>query len=334
MTGLPQCDRCTPLGHDHHQRADEPAVWVPDRREWLCEHCRDELGVTPIPSDDGLHPNITDINYHADLESLSSSGAKSLLDCPAKFDYGRRNPSKPKQEYDFGHVTHKLVLGEGADIVIVPFEEWRTNEAKAMRDQAYAEHKIPIKPSQYAIAQQMAAAVLEHPLAAKLLQAPGYSELSGYWHDPLTGVRLRYRPDRLAELPGRIVCVDYKSTKDANPVQFAKASIDYGYIQSDPWYRAGLEANGITDDPAFIFIAQEKTAPYLVSVLQHDPDDVMRGAELNRAAIDLYAHCRDTNHWPGYGDGLHTMRMPGWHAPQHESRMEAITRMSEIATAA
>ncbi|KLI04560.1 hypothetical protein ACT17_20655 [Mycolicibacterium conceptionense] len=290
--------------------------------------------MTPIPSDDGLHPNITDINYHADLESLSSTGAKSLLDCPAKFDYGRRNPSKPKQEYDFGHVTHKLVLGEGADIVIVPFEEWRTNEAKAMRDQAYAEHKIPIKPSQYAIAQQMAAAVLEHPLAAKLLQAPGYSELSGYWHDPLTGVRCRYRPDRLAELPGRIVCVDYKSTKDANPVQFAKASIDYGYIQSDPWYRAGLEANGITDDPAFIFIAQEKTAPYLVSVLQHDPDDVQRGRELNRAAIDLYAHCRDTNHWPGYGDGLHTMRMPGWHAPQHESRMEAITRMSEIATAA
>uniref|UniRef100_A0AAU8GM12 RecE-like exonuclease n=1 Tax=Mycobacterium phage Farewell TaxID=3158893 RepID=A0AAU8GM12_9CAUD len=331
MTGLPQCDRCTPLGKDHHQRPDEAAVWVPDRREWLCEHCRDEHAVTPIPTDDGLHLGITDINYHADTESLSSSGARTLLIAPAKFDYERLNPPKPKQEYDFGHVAHKLVLGEGADIVVVPFETWNTNKAKAMRDEAYAQHKIPIKPSQLAIAKQMAAAVLAHPLAAKLLEATGYSELSGYWRDPLTGVRLRYRPDRLAELPGRIVCVDYKTTTDASPAHFGKASSDFGYFQQDPWYRDGLIANDVTDNPGFVFIAQEKKPPFLVSVLQHEPDDIQRGRELNRAAIDIYARCTETGVWPGYGNGIHTIHMPGWHASQHEARLEALTRLTDIA---
>ena len=48
MTGLPQCDRCTPLGHDSHQQAGEMAIFIPSRNEWLCAHCRgSELVVVP-----------------------------------------------------------------------------------------------------------------------------------------------------------------------------------------------------------------------------------------------------------------------------------------------
>jgi YqaJ-like viral recombinase domain len=42
---LPQCDVCTPLGFGHHQKPDEAAVYVPQAREWLCAHCREEKGV-------------------------------------------------------------------------------------------------------------------------------------------------------------------------------------------------------------------------------------------------------------------------------------------------
>ncbi|WP_237741439.1 PD-(D/E)XK nuclease-like domain-containing protein [Mycobacterium canetti] len=283
-----------------------------------------------IPDDDGLYPDIPDSEYHADLASLSSSGARALVSaCPAKFDHLRREPPNPTPEYDFGHAWHKYVLGEGAEIVEVPYEQWHGKDARAIRDRAWAQHKVPLRPSAIAKAREMVAALRRHPLASRLLfELPGISELSGYWTDPVTGVRLRYRPDRLVELSdGRIVCVDCKSTTDASPRHFAGQSAGLGYYQQDAWYRDGLAANSITDTPAFLFVVQEKTPPYVVSVLQHHPDDVQRGRELNRAAVDLYAQCTAENHWPGYGSGVHTVSLPGWHSAQHEPRMQALTNL-------
>ncbi|MCX2931354.1 PD-(D/E)XK nuclease-like domain-containing protein [Mycobacterium sp. CVI_P3] len=295
--------------------------------------------ITAPPEDDGLHPGISDNSYHADRESLSSSGARRLLStCPAKFHHEQSQPPKPKAVYDFGHLVHHEVLGEGAELVILvpevhgvkadgkPSEKptattmWKDAEAEARSRGA-----VPVHVADYLVARAMREQVYAHPIARKLLEH-GYPELSGYWHDRATGIRLRYRPDFLAELPGgRIVCVDYKSAADASPGHFAKASADYGYFQQDPWYREGLIANDITDDPAFVFIAQEKEPPYLVSVLQHQADDVQRGRDLNRIAVDRYAHCVGTGEWPGYGDGTHIIRMPSWFAAQHQARVSALT---------
>lgn len=296
--------------------------------------------MTSIPADDGLHPGISDLAYHADHGSLSSSGARALISsCPAKFAYQRTQPPIIKRDYDFGHIAHALVLGEGSDMAVldpavhglkkdgtVADSPRATGTWKTAESEARAAGKVPVHVDEYRKAEQMAAAVFAHPIAARLLGADGYSELSGYWTDPITGVRLRYRPDRLAQLrDGRIVCIDYKTTVDASPRHFAKDSADYGYFQQDPWYRDGLIANDISDDPLFVFIAQEKTAPHLVSVFQHVPDDVQRGRELNRAAVDLYAQCTATDNWPGYSEDIQTVTLPAWHAAQHEIRLEVLT---------
>lgn len=297
-----------------------------------------------IPKTDGLHPGISDIEYHADSDSLSSSGARKLLSsCPAQFAYDLTAPRKPKNYQDFGHLAHLLVLGEGSKIAVldpkvhglktdgsVSDKPTATAVWKEAAQEARDRGEIPIHIDLYAEAKAMAEQVHKHPVAGKLLSA-GFAELSGYWHDPITGVRLRYRPDWLTQLPdGRVVCVDYKTSDDADPRTFGKHSADYGYYQQEPWYVAGLVANRIHHDPGFLFVVQEKKPPYLVSVMQHQPEDVMRGAEMNRAAIDLYARCRETGQWPGYGDDIHTIRMPYWHAGQHDARMESITRFSDI----
>nr|WP_318276349.1 PD-(D/E)XK nuclease-like domain-containing protein [Mycobacterium eburneum] len=299
--------------------------------------------MTAIPAEDGLHAGISDIDYHADLDSLSSSGARALLaTCPARFHYDRHHPAKPKREYDVGHVVHALVLGEGSEIAVLdpavhglnadgkPSQKPTATAAWKQADaEARQQGKVPVHIAEYRMATEMARKVLEHPVAAALLNAMGYPELSGYWHDPITGVRLRYRPDKLVELRyGRIVCVDYKTTTDASPRHFAKQSVDFGYFQQDPWYRDGLIANGISADPGFVFIAQEKTAPYLVSVLEHRPDDIERGRRLNRAAVDLYARCSEADTWPGYGDGIHFVELPYWHDRQVDVQLEAINTIA------
>jgi hypothetical protein len=69
---------------------------------------------------------------------------------------------------------------------------------------------------------------------------------------------------------------------------------------------------GLCDDPVFVFIAQEKEPPYLVSVVEFDAEAIAEGHRLNRQAIDLFKRCVDTGEWPGYDDGITPISLPPW----------------------
>jgi hypothetical protein len=184
---------------------------------------------------------------------------------------------------------------------------------------AWEEGKAPLLKPAIETAQVMAGKVHTHPLASKLLEA-GTPEISGYWHDDTTEVRLRFRPDWLTDPGprGRILCVDYKSAKSADPAQFRRSAADYGYHCQAAWYLDGLREVEISDDAAFIFIVQEKVPPYLVSVVQLDAEAIEVGRRINRRAIDLYAKCRANNEWPGYDNTIHTVGLPAWLLKQIE----------------
>jgi hypothetical protein len=260
----------------------------------------------------GLIAGISDVQYHADNNSLSSSGARKLLACPARFKWDLDNPSQTSSKaLDFGKLAHTLILGEGGPIVVVEADNWLTKAAKAQREEAVAAGALPVLAADMEAAVLMRDAVMRHDTAAALLQQ-GTAELSGYWQDEPTDIRLRFRPDWMTtSLSGRVVCVDYKTTINANPSDFAASVAKFGYHQQQAWYEAGLATHGI-GDAAFLFICQEKTPPYPVSVIELDGDAVRLGAVRNRDAIDLYARCLDTGIWPAYGDGISVVDLPRW----------------------
>ncbi|MFD0927383.1 hypothetical protein ACFQ04_16710, partial [Williamsia deligens] len=84
---------------------------------------------TEIPSEDGIYDDIPDTLYHSSRDSLSSSGARTLLEPggPAKFVGA---PRVEKKEYDLGHVVHALVLGKGSDLAVLKYDDWRTKAAR------------------------------------------------------------------------------------------------------------------------------------------------------------------------------------------------------------
>ncbi len=96
--------------------------------------------------------------YHQ-LPGLSSSGARKLLDCPAKFKYELDNPPPPKDVFDFGRVAHRLVLGEGDQYQVVYADSWRSQSARDLRDQARADGRTPILAKDFDTAQAMATAL-------------------------------------------------------------------------------------------------------------------------------------------------------------------------------
>lgn len=279
--------------------------------------------VIAAPVEDGLF-DIDEQVYHADRGSLSVSGAKLLLppSCPAKFKYRMENQPAPKREYDFGHLAHGLVLGKGAEMVVLDPEvhglkkdgtvadsprataTWKAAEAEARERGA-----TPVHISEYRAAEAMAAMVLQDPDAGPLFQR-GHAERSMYATDPDTGVRLRGRADWLTMDDERFTCVDYKTSITANPAELIRKFWTYGYFMQAAFYLDLIVALGFSDDPVFRFVVQEKEAPYLVTVVEYDDEALAEGRRLNRQAIDLYAYCKDTDTWPGYGGGIHTIGLP------------------------
>lgn len=270
----------------------------------------------PAITGPGLYPDLPADAYHAHRESLSSSGARRLLapSCPAKFRYEQDHGQPHKVVWDIGTAAHKIVLGDGPELVKIDAEIWNTNKVKAEVAEAREAGKVPLKPSQYAMVHAMADAIRLHPLAARLLEpGAGVPEQSLFWTDEETGVMLRCRPDWVREpINGITPVVDYKTADSAEPGAVRRSVQRWGYHQQDPWYMDGLRALGIAERPVFIFVVQEKTPPYLTTVVQLEPEAVDRGRELNRRAIQTYADCVASGRWPGYSDDIVHISLPDW----------------------
>ena len=273
----------------------------------------------PVITEPGIY-EMTNEQYHADPVpggSLSSSGARKLLapSCPALFRYEQLHGQKTRKVFDLGSAAHGLVLGTGPELARIDADEWRTAAVKAQVAEARERGAIPLKPAEYRQVQQMADALRRHPIAAALF-APGSGlpEQSLFWVDQATGVWRRARLDWLPNPGrGRMVIPDYKTCAAADPESIAKSVLNYGYHQQDPWYTDAVRALGLGDEnTTFVFVFQEKTAPYLVTVVQIDQVARRIGRKRNRQAISLYRECVAADRWPGYSDQVEIVSLPVW----------------------
>ena len=268
-------------------------------------------GITP-----GLYPSLPMAAYHADRASLSSSGARKLLppSCPALFRHEQDHPQPSKKTFDLGNAAHRLVLGEGPDLVRIDADEWRSAAVKAEVADVRAAGGVPLKPAEYEQVQAMADVIRRHPVASALFNPEsGRPEVSVFWEDKRAGITRRARFDWLPNpRNGRLIIPDYKTCRSAEPSALARAVDEYGYHCQDDWYRAAARAAGLADDPAFVFVCQEKTAPYLVTVIELDSMARRIGAAKNRRAIDTFARCTETGRWPSYSDEIAYLSLPTW----------------------
>lgn len=249
--------------------------------------------------------------YHADPVpggSLSSTGARRILPpgCPALFDHERREGRPDTSVFEFGRAAHSLVLGVGAELVLVDRDRWDTNAVKAEVAAIRAAGKIPLKCKDLDTVHAMAAALRAHPLVGKMFQ-PGnaVTERCLFWRDPATGVVKRARCDWLPHplAPRHAIVVDYKTCDSADPDAVARSMYRWGYHQQADWYQEGVTATGAADSAAFLLICQEKTPPYLVTVAQPSDSALRVGRARNRRAVEIYRDCTESGIWPGYTPG-------------------------------
>lgn len=274
----------------------------------------------------GIVAGVSEAVYFAH-DSLSSTGARAILDSPARFAYQQKVPRAPKAEFDLGSAVHSKLLGTGYEIVTVPDEYLASNgalstkAAKQFVDEARAEGRIPVKSATALEVDLIAESVLAHPTARALLQQAGIREASVFATDPETGVRVRARFDLLPDmLNGRRVAVDLKSGRDASPEGFTRAVADYGYDVQDVWYMDALRWAEGGDEAAMVFVVVETEPPYLTAVHQLPTVWLEMGREKARRARQVYAECVESGVWPGYGDEVHLLSPPQWLIFQHEEK--------------
>jgi hypothetical protein len=263
---------------------------------------------TPAP---GLYAGVPDSDYHGDRGSLSSSGARRLLEvAPAQWVYERDHPREPTPEMILGSAVHTLTLDVGAPVTEVETDTWATKAAKEKRAEIEADGGIALKSKDYEQVHEMAgiaSAVIDDLVPDEDTR---YPELSGWAVDPDTGVMLRVRPDLLVQRPdGSWYAIDLKTSASAKPEKVDRSFSEFGYHLQEEFYRFVLALLGIQLE-YFIFVVVAKEPPYLAATVDVDPYDLDTAARLNRSAIDLYAKCSASWDWPAYPH--HTVRLSPW----------------------
>lgn len=278
----------------------------------------------------GVFPGLDESVYRAD-PGINISALKLMDRSPLHAKWARENPSADTPAKALGRAVHMGILDPeafAARVVCAPGFSKRTTAGRAEWDAFLVANagKTILSLDEMVSCEAMVEAVAGHPLAAKALATPGWSEVAFFWVDPKTGLRCKGLMDRYA--PGKFG-LEIKTTRSAVAEDFDRDIHRYGYHNQNAWYMNGIllaceqsgEAAPKQADPLFILV--ENAPPYGCAMRRLDPQASRIGELVNRAWLDRWAECVKTGVWPGYAETIETCGLPKW-AQGPEEYMEPV----------
>jgi hypothetical protein len=271
----------------------------------------------------GLHLDVPAADYHADpcaTPSLSSSIAKVILAQTPKHAWMKHPRLNPKftpeadDKFTMGSIVHELMLGRGAGIEVIDFDDFKTKAARSIRDDARAAGLTPILLHQYKEACAIAASALT--ILAKIRHAENFfsskavSESVAVWMD-IGGPLCRAMLDRFSPEDGGTIW-DIKTTgAGLSDAALARSITNNGYDLSAAFYTRGARAIGIAN-ANFRWVFVETTEPFEVRVVMGDPTTLALGDRKAATAIEIWRRCLEANDWPGYPRRIERVEYPPW----------------------
>lgn len=267
----------------------------------------------------GIYYDLSDAAYRA-IHAVSQTGLKIVgQESPAAYRWKMDHPDEPSES---------MVLGSAVDCLALEPERWsslfaerpdvdgRTKEGKAILAAFEPGSRRVIKRAAVEQAHAIADAVLSHPTAGPLVSTTQH-QISLVWEDEdcraLCKARLdmvRCGSDGLASL-----IADLKTCRAGAAHLLAWPRYAYGLGMH---YQAAMYVDGwaaLTGETLpWLWCAVETEPPYHVGVYQADPGWIWTGRDAYRAALECYAWCRETDHWPGYSTEVKMVALPVWAA--------------------
>lgn len=302
--------------------------------------------IRPLPADGVVREagayRIPIDHYHTQAvcpgPSISSGGLRTiLLKSPADFwAFSDLNPDryerKPSDAFAKGRAAHALLLGDEVftdAFMVLPddapprptktqvraAEAGRTSTSYEERNgfweafDAACEGRTVIRSSWMTDIEHMAASLARHQVVGPLFD--GDAEVSLVWQDEQTGVWVKARPDMLPRMGD--VKADLKTCADASLMATMRDVRKFGYDMQAALGCIGAEVclgQKITTD-ALVFV--QSMPPYHVTAIEVT-EDALHWAKLRlRVALNTFATCLATGHWPAPVEGI-----PQFGVPDHQ----------------
>lgn len=235
--------------------------------------------------------------------ALNASTLKAFAKVPALAHVAREETAA----MTLGSLVHCAILEpEELNARYLPTDLDRRGTKAWAEAEANAAGRELVKLADWDTALRMRDSVWANPAAAELLTG-ALTEQSVFWDDADTGLPCKARAD--AVNPRLSVLVDVKTAVDASPREFARSFAKFGYGLQDTHYRQGFAAAGMAVD-TMVFLAVEKSAPFLVGLYELNADQLAVYTERHQMLVARYAECVKAGEWPGYDQAIQTLELP------------------------
>lgn len=266
----------------------------------------------------GIHEGLSNADYHSD-PAVGSTGLKRILQSPAHFKYPPKRNSTRNME--IGTAIHCQVLEPDrfAEQYKIVECDARTSALYKAACKGFDKERV-LTSLEYENVLGMRLGVLRNKSCMELVEAEGRYELSLFTKDPVTGLDVKVRYDKLTNsgMP-----IDLKKTQKADKESFRRTIHNYGYHISAAFYMdCWFWQFGETLD-VMRWLAVEEQSPHAAMRYKPDADALMIGRAMYREALEVYDRCLQNDEWPIYGDqDDEEISLPNYAISQFEDELE------------
>jgi PDDEXK-like domain of unknown function (DUF3799) len=315
--------------------------------------------IPPFITEPGIY-DMPDLVYHSDpvvpAPSLSRSIGRLLIEASPAHAYvahprlggappkgaagaddddtGGRSPATGDDDRDIGTAAHAMFLEGVNKIELIPVHSYSKNspnmkvsEAKALRDAAMAEGKIPLKIAQHAAAMNVYERLEEFRSKTGLF-TKGKPEQTLIWNEG--DLWCRARVDWLPDDPAAPL-LDLKTTGGlATVATWGRRCFEFGADMQGSMYPRGCEFLRGEAPDGVLFVVVETKKPFGIRVFGLDPIALEIGQAKCQASRAVWKQCLAAERWPGYQMVTEWILPPPWVVRQwEETRVGGVGRAVE-----
>lgn len=289
--------------------------------------------------EDGIYTDISIRDYHMS-GGHSATNFKAAKKSLALWHWNKTHPQERKSHFDFGNAFELALLDKVAfeqDVVIMQTEAWvkkamddnpklkvpknsavyKAEESKFMEGKE-GKYIIPDTGQQsFQTIEYMLESCYKDSTIQKLISGTEY-QLSLYWTDESTGLKMKTRPDICKRKKN--VIVNLKTAEDGSPKQFSRDLATYDYPLQAAIEITGCLRTGLMDSvDNYFWLVVEKQPPYNATIYEFQKQDIEYSFDELDFLKRKLARAKEEKLYPGYTDrsdnqfGILTAEIPAWY---------------------
>lgn len=280
----------------------------------------------------GIYTDLSIDEYHQNTTHISATQIKIAKRSLKEFDWTRRGliSQEKKMHLEFGNAFELALMDRNTMLekVAIYDPEERPEPDKAMNSKANIAWKASVfDTKEYVInksgdqsletIEEMVKSCHQDAIIKKLLDGIDY-QLSLFWTDEESGMRLKTRPD-ICKTKKNIV-VNIKTTLDGSPKAFSQDLAKYDYPLQACMEMSGCLNTGLMSViDKYFWLVVEKVKPFNATIYEFDESDIRASRDELQFLLNKLVRAEKDSLYPGYSDradnqyGILTANIPPWY---------------------